>query len=87
MSSHREGNLESCYNRKVEIQARKGIRLAAAARFPKLKMALNSLPPTPAEIESIILNGLPEGFCDPPKTVVGSNRWGYRLGDNRRVKY
>tara|TARA_R100001244_G_C5164177_1_gene131277 strand:+ start:855 stop:1097 length:243 start_codon:yes stop_codon:yes gene_type:complete len=69
------------YKRKLEKTKTQGELAAAAARFPALKRALNSLPPTPKELEAIRSGcpGLPEGFL-PPLNSTMKDRWGPRWG-------
>jgi hypothetical protein len=53
---------------------------AAAIKWPKLMRALDSLPPTPSEIDKVRVSGYPKGYTEPRKDK-GSARWEYRYGD------
>ena len=72
------------YEKHLEETKNQGELAAAAARFPALKRALNSLPPTPKELEAIRSGcpGLPEGFLPPPNTTM-KDRWGPRRGQRK----
>jgi hypothetical protein len=61
------------YKRKLDLIKSDSMRSAAAERFPALQKMLGNLPPTPAEIEKIRLEGPWVGFGYPLRD--GQNRY------------
>jgi len=57
-----EAQIERGYKQRLEKTKSEINNKVAAAQWPKIMKALDSLPPTPEELDKIILYGYPEGF-------------------------
>ncbi len=79
MGAKGDGHRERVDRRRNEITAREIEFEAAVIKWPKLMRALDSLPPTPAELDRIRLSGYPKGYTEPKKDR-SSARWEYRHG-------
>tara|TARA_R110000751_G_scaffold150495_1_gene255447 strand:- start:140 stop:361 length:222 start_codon:yes stop_codon:yes gene_type:complete len=57
-----EAQIERGYRERLDKTKSQIDNRVAAARWPGIMKALDSLPPTPSELDKILLSGYPKGY-------------------------